>query len=193
MTPNAPNNTPDSPVKRQTRSAGKRGVLANLLTGVFVLIALFVLGYFAFILVNPDSELNVLAVPTPLPIVITATPPALDVRFALVEEGIRYLPSDDLENCQGSWIAGQVNGTEQALRVQIASNTHIDEVLTGTQARYGSQGFALAVTEQLTTANYGVQLFTQEGVPVSEALLVTTQANCEQNIAFVEFIPINKD
>lgn len=193
MTQEELENITDSPVEPKQRSTGKRGVFANLFTIVFILIALSIVGYFAFIVINPDSELNVLAVPTPLPIVITATPEPLDIRFALVEEGVRYLPADDLANCEGSWIAGQVNGADQVLKVQIVTNSQNFEVLTGTQIRYGSHGFELQVTEQLTEANYGLQLRTQDNVPVSESFLVTTQTDCESSIAFVEFIEVNEE
>lgn len=177
----------------QDNLSKKRGNLQNILSVLFVLIALSVVAYFGFIFANPDSELNVLAVPTPLPIVVTATPLPLDIRFEVVEDGIRYLPADDLENCEGNIIAGQINGTDEELRVQIVTDTQSFEVLSGTQPRYGDQGFEVQLSTSLIRANYALQLFSMDNIAVTEAMLISTQANCETSIAFVEFIQVDEE
>ncbi len=57
-----------SPIDHSGRNRGR-----NLITGVFLLASCGLIAYFALIWQNPYSALNLLAPPTPLPIVITAT------------------------------------------------------------------------------------------------------------------------
>lgn len=61
----------DAPPPRKPRKSG-RGY--NLVALLFLLATLGLIVYFALIWVEPFSPLNPLAPPTPLPIVVTATP-----------------------------------------------------------------------------------------------------------------------
>lgn len=71
----------------------KRDVLANLLTGVLMLLMLGAAGFFVYAWQNPYSPLNPLALPTPLPIVITATfLPPTDTPAPTLEPTMTFTP-----------------------------------------------------------------------------------------------------
>lgn len=66
---NAPAEQPVAPQPKNRM----RNVLANLLTALLMLLMLGAVAFFVYVWQNPYSPMNPLALPTPLPVVITAT------------------------------------------------------------------------------------------------------------------------
>ncbi len=214
---------PQALKEKPRRRFGRQDAIAAL----FVLATLGLCSYFTFIWFNPYSALNPLAPPTPLPRVITATPPtsagveptadagvtatftpflSLVVTeepteslypFVVVDGGVLYMPNANGSGCNWSSIAGtviDVGGQPlNAYRVRVTSpeDASLDEsVFSGSTLTFGAGGFELPLGGAPQEGQYRVRLFDPAGAPVSDEVEVVTRAECEANVALVNFVQV---
>lgn len=195
----------------------RRARAYNRVSLLFLALTFGVLFYYAILWVDPYSLLNPLP-PFANVVVITATPqpaggitilptpdgqPALTPQplesatpspypFKLVDQGVIYIPNPNGEACNWASIAGTVTGVDGlglvGYAVQISNSGLNDRVFSDTAATYGAGGFELVLGGAPQAGTYQVQLFTSAGVPVSDVYAVTTLAECERNVALVNFV-----
>lgn len=185
----------------------------NLLTAVMLLATGGLLVWFAAIFNAPQSALNPFAPPTPF-VILTATPlpqvvdvaasptpsrtlpaatplPANALPF-VVPDGLLYTANTNSNGCNWSSIAGSVVGLSgepiNSLRVRVIGEALDETVFSGAVPRFGGGGFELPLAEAPHEAGYTVQLFTPEGIALSEPLTVPTSPRCEQNVVILNFV-----
>ncbi|GAB4571334.1 MAG: hypothetical protein Kow0077_07760 [Anaerolineae bacterium] len=112
--------------------------------------------------------------------------------FTLANGVVVYVPNPNDEACRWASIAGtavSLSGEQiSGLAVRVIGEG-IDEIrFTGTAPEFGPGGYEVFLNGAPLEAQYTVQLLSQTGVPLSEALAVTTSASCEENVAVVNFV-----
>jgi hypothetical protein len=193
------------PVQPQASPSRRR--LYNLITllATFGTIALVVV--YSLIWQDPQTLLN----PLPPPIVyiqVTATPlPATPVTFSsdtqavptpdsaypfgVTATGVTYIANANGRACEWASIAGVVTGKDgsalNGYRVRFIADAFDETVFSGASLTYGAGGFELPLGNAPVQKIYQVQLFSPQGAPLSVPNEVQTQANCDQNVAIVNF------
>lgn len=193
----------------QQRSSGCRN---NALTAFFLLGIVLSCALFTLIWINPQTPFNPFPPPTPY-IIVTATPglaaapaqsdllpsptPGLQTAgffpFRLADTGILYITNANLRGCDWASIAGSVVGLEGEARDGLAVSVQGEgldaaRVFTGMALTFGPGGYELPLGGAPQARSYTVQLQTPAGVPLSEAITVETVADCESNVAIVNFV-----
>jgi hypothetical protein len=138
--------------------------------------------------------------PTPLIPTATATPrwtltpsntPSAYV-YTLEGEAVGYMANSNDSGCAWQSIAGRTLGLNGEpvpnLFVHISGEGVDEMVRTGGQPAFGLSGYELLLGTQLQRGQYMVQLFGQDGQPLSDRVLVETIDRCEQNVAVVNFV-----
>lgn len=223
----------------------------DIITALFLLGTIMMVGYFVYVWQYPYSALNPLAPPTPFvqvtwtpdtqaiaayhatqtataatPVQATqpastpteaglaattpeATPPDTTLtpaptgdvpgqpRFTLSDEGVTYERNTNDRGCQWSSIAGTVidgNGDPiDGYRVRITDveePSRLDvEVFSGSSTTRGPGSFELSLSSEPQDRRYTVQLFDEDGEPVSDPFLIFTRDSCAANVAVVSFVP----
>lgn len=112
--------------------------------------------------------------------------------FTLHKESVTYIPNPGEQSCRWASIAGTVVNLEGlpisglAVRVQ---GEGIDEIrFTGTALQYGLGGYEVFLNGTPLEGQYTIRLLSHTGVPISDELVVATVAECEQNVAVVNFV-----
>ncbi len=193
-TESRPKTTPTASRRPVARKSNRR---ANLISLLFALLTVLMLGYIVLVWVDPFTPLNPLPPFTPLPVIITATPPpnpqaatptpqlGLNEQFALAAEGIVY--RRHTSGCDWAGIAGQVPSVFPYV-VRITSPTLDAGVFTGTASAYGSGGYELKLFDAPLQGTVTVQVFGADDVPASDAVRVMLRDTCEENLAVVNFV-----
>jgi hypothetical protein len=145
---------------------------------------------------QPTSTLS--AYPQP----IEPTPdPLIDAAFTLQPGGPFYLPNFNHpeEGCNWLGVAGQVfdeNGFEILNLTILAGNRLAGEdnlaATTGEATAYGLGGYEIKLNSQpVNTSNlFWVQVVDSAGQSLSQRIYFDTFEDCEQNLALVNFIPL---
>lgn len=182
---------------------------------LFALGTILAIVYFVVLWQDPQSPLNFFAPATPF-VIVTATPQPQPTQaptdpptpgptasftplglaavypFALADTGVLYIPNDNGRACNWSSIAGSVISMEgepvNGFGVQISGEGLDEKVFSGTAQTFGPGGFELFLNGVPQQAEYSVQLLSPAGTPVSEKIPVSTRAECDQNVAVVNFI-----
>ena len=134
------------------------------------------------------------AFPTLSPAPQTVTPKFTLSPFPFTAAPITYAANAGKEGCQWQSIAGSVvdmNGKPikgLALRVT-GSNGNIDEfAYTGTQPRFGDSGFEVFLGTTPHEDSYTIQLLGRTSNPISDIITIVTKADCNSNVAVIEFL-----
>jgi hypothetical protein len=144
------------------------------------------------------SDPNITATFTPFfDIVVTEEPTASIYPFVLAQGGVIYMPNANGDGCNWSSIAGTVTDTggqplnSYRIRVTSPTNTSLDEsVFSGSTLTFGAGGFELPLGGAPQEAEFRVRLFDPAGAPISDEYVVTTRADCQANVAVVNFIEV---
>jgi hypothetical protein len=186
----------------------------NLIAAFFLLATVALCGIYAIIWQDPYTPLNPLAPPTPF-VQVTWTPappgaviagvigddvlpPVGDWPFALAGGAVSYAANETERGCDWASIAGTVTGMEgeplENYAVHIVEMDDPDQldvrVFSGASQVFGPGSFELVLGGAPREGGYTVQLFTPAGAPVSEVVEVHTRANCEENVAIVDFVQV---
>ncbi len=187
----------------------------NTFTLLFVLLTAVACGLYGLIWVDPQTPLNLLAPPTSFQIV-TATADANPVfipspqptlvenqatptseaddlyPYAVSSEGVVYVSNQNGRECNWASIAGAVTNANNdplpGFGIRVSGDGVGATVFSGTNPTFGAGGYELNLGGAPTASTFTVQLVTVAGAPLSEALLVTTRDDCNQNVAIVNFI-----
>jgi hypothetical protein len=206
---------PPAPVQEKKRRGGDWR--HNLIAVFFLLATVALCGVYAIIWQNPYTPLNPLAPATPFmqvtwtpappgAVIADATgdeaaqplPPAGDWPFALDGGEVVYAPNETERGCDWASIAGTVTGLEgeplENYAVHIVETDDPDQldvrVFSGASQVFGPGSFELVLGGAPRESGYTVQLFTPAGAPVSDVYEVHTRANCEENVAIVDFVQV---
>lgn len=184
---------------RTPKRQGNRGsCLYNLITLLFLAGSVALVIYFVLVWLDPFSPLNPLSPPTPLPMVVTATPEfdptgqnALDPAG---ESGLyrvaaqAYVPHTSGE-CDFAAIAGSVEPeTDTAFTLAIRADGLNDEITTGNAPEYGPNGFAYRLNDAPVDGAYVIQLFDADGNALSPSVPVETIADCDRAVVIIRFV-----
>ena len=184
----------------------------NLVSILAMLASIGVAVYFGIVWLNPQSNLNPLAPPTPFTL-ITATPEEVIIIVAtetpssaatpapvstespfnfVLAEPVRFQANTTGLGCEAWSIGGTVQTASgegvNGLRVRIGGVDVTETVFTGTAERYGGGGFELTVIGAPKEDTYTVQLTSAQGEPLSDVLQVTTRSTCDGNLAVINFV-----
>lgn len=185
-------------------------------TGLYNVITLLALigivawgGIFAVVWSQPDSWLNPFP-PEPKFVYVTATPgsellaPTLvatvpPVPVVIDSEGypfvmsdsVLYAPNGNGLECAWGSIAGSITARDgsplSGYRVRVIGNGLDEVAFSGAALTFGPGGYEMPLGSVPQAQDYTVQLFSPQGAPLSPAYPVATQAECEQNVAVVNF------
>lgn len=185
---------------QRPKASAKSARRANLISVLFLVGTLAALAYFALLWVDPYTPLNPLAPPTPLPVIVTATPafnadgavivpplPVTDEQFRVSDAGVRY--DAHASGCNWGGVAGRVASAE-AYAVRVTGVGLDSGVFSGSAPRYGTGGFEFKLFDAPLQGTVIVQVFGADGTARSEPISVTLRDTCEENIALVEFVAV---
>lgn len=199
------------PAPRTVRPAPKpkRARLYNFIS----LLALFGIlawgGIFAVLWTQPDSWLNPFP-PAPQFVYVTATPgsellaPTLvatvpDAPLVIDSEGypfvladtILYAPNGNGLGCAWGSIAGSIMARDgsplSGYRIRVIGNGLDEVAFSGAALTFGPGGYEMPLGSVPQKQEYTAQLFSPQGAPLSPEYPVSTQSECEQNVAVVNF------
>lgn len=189
-TESRPKTMPTASRRPVVRKSNRR---ANLISLLFALLTVLMVGYIALLWVDPFTPLNPLPPFTPLPVIVTATPPPAPTptlslgsqSFVLTPDGVTY--GRHRSGCAWAGIAGEVRGVGRYL-VRITSPTLDALVYSGTASAYGAGGYELKLFDAPLQGTVTVQVFGAGDVPASDPVRVELRDTCEENLAIVEFV-----
>ena len=123
----------------------------------------------------------------------TATLPATDSPYPfIVPEAVLHVPNGNDLGCNWWSIAGTVtdsNGSAiNGYRVRVTGDGVNESVFSGTILTFGAGGFELPLIGTPQVAEFTVQLFSPQDAPLSAPVTVTTRAECDANVAIVNFV-----
>lgn len=158
---------------------------------------------------TPTATLTPTLTPTPLP-TNTPTPVATDTpetaaaetaesteapgfAFSLRSGQTIYITNPDGRGgCRWSSIAGTVSGANggalNGYQIRVLGDGVDETAISGTASGYGPGGFEVQLGNEAVDAEYAVQLFDPNGVPVSDVLKVSTSSRCDWNISVLRFV-----
>lgn len=202
----------------KTKTAAPNNRRKNIITGLALIGTLFLCTWYSIIWIDPQTVFNPLPPFTPF-MVVTATPiggvipqadvpptapteapavqiPDVDFPFVLAPTGVIYAPNENGQGCEWQSIAGSINGLDGAplsgYSVRIRGGNGLDErVFSGVTQTFGEGGYELFISAVPQAADYTVQLLTAQGAPLSNEVTISTRADCEGNVAIVNFVQIS--
>ena len=140
------------------------------------------------------------ALPTTTPPPIPTPAPTLPPKpFSLQPGAIILLPAFTHAEAGCTWmgVGGQVIGNDgQPVKNLVISISGMENGApkewmgyTGAATAYGPGGFEIQLGSQVSAALYTIQLFDLNGKVLSEPFHFNTSADCQQNLALVNFSP----
>ncbi len=184
--------------------------LYNLITVFACTGTLAMLVIYSIIWREPQSVLNpfppdvlfvyVTATPASAPDMVIPTPVlstnASDYPFVMTDSGILYVANANGRDCEWASIAGSVTAEDgtalDGYRVRVTGDNFDETVFTGAALTFGAGGFEMPLGNAPQSAVYNVQLFSPQGAPLSDMIPLTTRAECEANVAIINFVQ-NRD
>ncbi len=128
---------------------------------------------------------------TPIPLDAQGQPLAA-FSFALSTAAPVYITNANNQGCNWSSIAGTVtDATGSALNgygIHIIGDGVDSVVFSGAALTFGPGGFELFLNGTPQEKTYSVQLLSPQGVVLSDTYSVSTQSNCDQNVAILAFV-----
>jgi hypothetical protein len=110
----------------------------------------------------------------------------------IVPDAVLHVPNANDLGCNWWSIAGTVSDMDgQAVngyRVKVTGDGVDETVFSGTILTFGAGGFELPLVGTPQVAEFTVQLFSPQDAPLSPPITVTTQADCNANVAIVNFV-----
>lgn len=138
---------------------------------------------------GPTDTLEPTATFTPLAVLSTRSPFA----FVMADTGVVYTPNGNGQECAWASIAGSVTDSNGAplndYQVRVEGEDFSPQpVRTGATLTYGAGGFEMPLGDAPRDGDYTIQLLDPDGSPVSDTYTVTTRADCDANVAIVNFV-----
>ena len=138
--------------------------------------------------VNAEGQIFVVATEA-----ATATLAPTDSPYPfIVPDAVLHVPNGNDLGCNWWSIAGTVSDKDgQAVngyRVRVTGDGVDETVFSGTIQTFGAGGFELPLIGTPQVAEFMVQLFSPQDAPLSPPVMVTTQADCDANVAIVNFV-----
>ncbi|MDQ7024684.1 MAG: hypothetical protein Q9P44_03915 [Anaerolineae bacterium] len=132
-------------------------------------------------------------------IFIVATEAATETQVAtespypfIAPDTVIHVPNGNDLGCSWWSIAGTVsdsNGTAlDGYRIRVVGEGVNESVFSGTILTFGAGGFELPLIGTPQVAEFTVQLFSPQDAPLSPPVTVTTRAECDANVAIVNFV-----
>jgi len=208
--PPQPAAEPPPPSNRRKNLAAIMGLIGVVVVGI----------WYALIWMNPQSALNPLPPVTPFMVVtatpggapaaaqIEATPVPVNTPqlsqpepqpdalfpFILAETGVIYIANENGMGCDWMSIAGSVTGMDgvplDGYGIRVTGDNLNERIFSGSTQTFGAGGFELPLGGAPQAGTFGVQLFTAQGAPLSDVYTVETRADCESNVAIINFLQI---
>jgi len=138
---------------------------------------------------TPDDtgQIFVVITDTPVPTAIGTESP-----FPFIAESVLYAPNSNELACNWWSIAGTVTDLESnplsGYRIRVTGDGLDETVFSGVSQAFGEGGYELPLVGTPREEMFTVQLFSPQDVPLSEEITVATRADCESNIAILNFI-----
>jgi hypothetical protein len=137
---------------------------------------------------NADGQVFVVATEA-----ATATPVVTDSPYPfIVPESVLHVPNGNDLRCNWWSIAGTVTdnngGAINGYRIRVTGDGVNESVFSGTILTFGAGGFELPMIGTPQIAEFTVQLFSPQDAPLSAPVTVTTRAECDANVAIVNFV-----
>jgi hypothetical protein len=129
---------------------------------------------------------------------LTLTPPFNNLNgtpspYPFIAREIRYEANTTDQGCQRLSIAGNVIGLNGEpltdLLVEIVGDEFEALLYTGSNSLFGLSGFEIPVAFSPQVMNFSVRL-TEQDIPLTDYISVTTGATCEENVVVIEFVQI---
>ena len=206
-----PASTADDMPQRDPRQRQRRRY--NILSLVALLATVALVLWLALIWRDPQSALNPLPPATPY-VVVTATPPDFNADepvivivatetptragdnttagFAFAIANVRYEANTNALGCDWWSIGGQVLSAEgeplSGYRVHVRGADVDETVFSGSAAGFGAGGYEFALTGTPQEATFAVELLAEDGRPLSDEILITTNPACDQNVVIIDFV-----
>lgn len=128
---------------------------------------------------------------TPIPL-DTQGQPLPNYTFTLSNNAPVYIPNANDQACNWSSIAGSVtDASGSALNgygIHITGDGVDSVVFSGAALTFGPGGFELFLNGTPQEKTYSVQLLSPQGVVLSDTYSISTQSNCDQNVAILTFV-----
>ena len=144
---------------------------------------------FVYVTATMGSELlapTLVATVPPVPLVIDS-----EGYPFVITDTILYAPNGNGLGCAWGSIAGSIMARDgsplSGYRIRVIGNGLDEVTFSGAAMTFGPGGYEMPLGSVPQTQDYTVQLFSPQGAPLSPAYPVTTQAECEQNVAVVNF------
>lgn len=138
------------------------------------------------LIATPDDTGQVFVVITSTPEQSTASP------YPFIAQDILYAPNSNDLGCNWWSIAGTVRDTAGAAlngyRIRVTGTDFNEAVFSGASQSFGAGGFELPLAGTPREENFTVQLFSAQDAPLSEALSISTRADCDANVTIVNFV-----
>lgn len=117
--------------------------------------------------------------------------------FVLAATGVIYIPNANSSACNWASIAGTVSDNSglpiNGYRIRITSpdDPGLDEtIFSGSTLTFGPGGYELPLGGAPVAGDYRVRLLDARGAPVSPEYAVRTRAECDGNVALVNFVQV---
>ena len=138
--------------------------------------------------VNAEGQIFVVATEA-----ATATLVPTDSPYPfIVPDAVLNIPNANDLGCNWWSIAGTVTDRDgEALngyRVRVTGDGVNETVFSGTILAFGAGGFELPLVGTPQAAEFTVQLFSPQDAPLSPPITITTQADCDANVAIINFV-----
>lgn len=139
-----------------------------------------------FVAATPDESGQIFVVITDTPSFATQSP------YPFIVQDLLYAPNSNDLGCNWWSIAGTVRDSSGAAlngyRIRVTGEDLNESVFSGASQGFGEGGFELPLVGAPREESFTVQLFSAQEAPLSEALSVTTRADCDANVTIVNFV-----
>ncbi|MCU0515189.1 MAG: hypothetical protein MUE40_21760, partial [Anaerolineae bacterium] len=132
------------------------------------------------------------AVAQPTPTFPAAATPLPLFPFILRDGAALYIANSNGQGCAWSSIAGSITDAAgsalNGYRVRVTAASFDETVFSGAALTFGPGGYELPLGSAPQPGDYVVQLFSPQGAPLSDAVAVSTRADCAANVVLVNFV-----
>lgn len=137
---------------------------------------------------NVDGQIFIVATDA-----ATATQIATESPYPFIApDAVMHVPNGNDLGCNWWSIAGTVTDSSgvalDGYRIRVVGEGVRESVFSGTILTFGAGGFELPLVGTPQVAEFTVQLFSPQDAPLSPPVTVTTRADCDANVAIVNFV-----
>jgi len=143
----------------------------------------------AIIDATPDEsgQIFVVITDTPVPTAISTESP-----HPFITSPVLYAPNSNELGCNWWSIAGTVTDLDgnpiSGYRIRVIGDDVNETVFSGASQAFGDGGYELPLIGTPRQVAFVVQLFSPQDAPLSDEISVSTRADCESNVAILNFI-----